>query len=105
MQKFFNKVHVEGLQHVVSAFLNGEYNENYKSNPYINTDLENVYFNSIKIAFKSRGKIFIINDTLNDISDFLSLLIGTEKVYKNGDTYNINGIEWDGSKVNIELFK
>jgi hypothetical protein len=92
-------------KHIVIPFITGDYN----SVQYINSFYceDNKILINNEACFTKTNKGIIIeglqqNDLLIQILKLLPDVWGVE--VKNGSIF-INGIEWDGSKCNINLFK
>lgn len=96
------------IQNLVNCFISGDFSKFTGCDPYTvwGDNYDKITFNDEVICYKINGNIFIVNTvaSCSVLSLFLDCFEGiTTKVVNN--VIFINGIEWDGKKTNLELFK
>lgn len=93
------------VQNLVDCFTNSSY-EDYKGDTYFSLGMDKIYFNEELVCYKHKGQTYIVNNIacLDSMTKLLNCFEGIEAKEKNGSIV-INGIEWDGKKANLELFK
>jgi hypothetical protein len=75
------------------------------NNPIISCDVNGIYANNETVVERKGNEIYVYgnNTSKANVIEVLSAL-GVNATIKN-NTYSIDGLEWDGSKVNLNLLK
>lgn len=92
------------LNHVVAPFLTQNFDNAQYIGAYFAYDKGIEIHNQLSIFFL-KGQIYIqlVSNELLTI-ELLNCFVGINAVIKNGSIF-INGIQWDGKKTNLDLFK
>lgn len=93
-------------QNLVNCFLSSDFSEFYGAglSGFSGTETD-LYFNNMRIIYFNDGDL-ILYGGINQFAtcELINLLPDYTAIIKNGNIF-INGIQWDGKKTKLSIFK